>query len=790
MDKNFGSFSSDGWEYSITSESTPRRWMNYFGGDEYGVCLANDGTGYSAANQPEGSKVTSQSSGRFVYLTEKGKPEIWSIAKEPTHTKFDKYECRHGVGYAEFSSTYKDIESKMLVFVPLDKAFECWKITLKNNSDKPRNLEVFPYVEWDLSAYLLPWDGVANYSHCFFDEDTKTVQCVLDDPLYPSISHRGMLAASENPIGWECGKSAFVGPDGNMANPRAVVEMKCSGRPASTETCSGCMQFSVPLKPYEEKRLNFIVAYSQKEPCFDDNLKAYLVSENIDKAFIAVKEYWKAKFSAVQIKTPDENINRMTNIWLKHQIYQANIWCRGGGCRGYRDTMQDAAGVVSYDEQKALQQIRRGLSHQYADGYAPRQFTEKYGPHDVRVYSDSPVWIPLAVCSYLKQTGDFDFLKEQLPFLEDGLLVTGFEHSMKQVTEFLNCDEANTDDVLQHTYRALEYLWNTRGTHGLCLMLSGDWNDALNGVGRKGKGESVWLTMIFIDAMTQVEELCKKIGENKQAELYNKRSEELKEKINLNAWDGNWYLRAFNDDGEKIGSSENKQGQIYILSQAWSVISGTADKIRAEKALQSVEKMLNTPFGFLTMTPAYKAYDPSVGRISILRPGTFENSAVYCHASAWQMLAELMAGHADQAYEIYQKMNPSNPHHPAEESFSEPYVFPNCYFGKEAGARFGQSVMGWLTATADWIYKIIVEWMIGVRTTYEGILIDPRLPSSWGNASITRKIRGCSYQINISRADNCPNNISINVDGKILDKTIIPYYNDGSNHVINVIINS
>ena len=790
MSKNFGSFSKDGWEYRITSERTPRCWMNYFGREEYGVCLANDGTGYSAANPPEGSKVTAQLGGRFIYLRDEESADIWSVAKEPTRVIFDEYECRHGVGYTQFCSVYQGIHSKLMVFVPLNESLECWNLTLRNETDQRRTIQVFPYVEWDLSAYLLPWDAVQNYSNSYFREDDNAVVCVLDDPLYPWIRHCGFFASNEKPAGFECSKSAFFGSEGDLKRPRAVCEMKCTETFASTQACAAALQYRITLKPKEEKRLNFIIAYSkQNTPELSDSQKKYLVSQYADNALEEVRKYWKAKFSAVQVETPDENLNRMANIWLKHQIYQANIWCRGGGCRGYRDVMQDSAGVVSYDEEKAQQQIRRALRHQYADGYAPRQFAEEGGPHDVRLYSDNPVWIPFAVCCYLKQTGNFEFLKEQIPFLEDGIRSTGLLHSVNQVSEFLSCDENNHVDVFEHTLRALEYLWKNRGSHGLCLMLGGDWNDPLNYVGRKGKGESVWLSMIFAAVMNQMEELCRHIGRTQQAELYHSRSSELKELINQNAWDGEWYLRAYGDGGEKIGSASNRYGQIYILSQSWAVISGTADKNRAEKALQSAQEKLDTPFGFLTMSPAYPSYDASVGRISILRPGTFENSAVYCHASAWQMLAELMAGNADAAYEIYRKMDPNNPKHPPEESFSEPYVFPNCYFGRETGVRFGQSVMGWLTATADWIYRIIIEWMIGVRPGYDGIVIDPRLPSCWKNASITRKIRGCTYQVNIKRTHISENKTSVSVDGNLLKNPLIPYFKDNSHHIVNVIIN-
>ena len=791
MSKSYGSFSRDGWEYRITSENTPRKWMNYIGGTEFGSCIANDGTGYSVSNPPEGSKVTTKSGGRFIYLRDEESTNIWSVAKEPTRVVFDKYECRHGVGYTQFCSVYQGIRSQLMVFVPRNESLECWNLTLRNETDYSRTIQVFPYLEWDLSAYLLPWDAAQNYSHCCFREKDNAVVCVLDDPLYPWIRRCGFFASNKKPDGFECSKSMFLGSEEDLKRPRAVCEMKCTGTPASTQACVAALQYRITLKPKEEKRLNFIVAYSrQSNPELGANQKKYLISQYADKALKEVREYWREKFSAVKVETPDESLNRLTNIWLKHQIYQANIWCRGGGCRGYRDVMQDAVGVVSYDEEKARQQITRALRHQYSDGYAPRQFTEEGGPHDVRLYSDNPVWIPFAVCCYLKQTGNFEFLKERIPFLEDGIRLTGFSHCINQVSEFLSCDESNQADVFEHTSRALEYLWKSRGTHGLCLMLGGDWNDPLNCVGRKGKGESVWLSMIFAAVMDQMEGLCRHIGKTQRAELYHSRSSELKNLINQNAWDGEWYLRAFGDGGEKIGSVSNAYGQIYSLSQSWAAISGTADKLRAKKALESAEKRLDTPFGFLTMSPAYPRYDPSVGRISILRPGTFENSAVYCHASAWQMLAELMAGNADKAYAIYRKMNPGNPEHPPEESFSEPYVFPNCYFGREAGARFGQSVMGWLTATADWIYRIIIEWMLGVRPDYDGIVIDPKLPSAWKNASVARKIRGCTYQVNISRADVCADQTSIFVDGNSLKGSLVPYFKDNSNHIVNVIINS
>lgn len=788
MDKKYGCFSDDEWEYIISTPHTPRKWMNYIGNKDYGVCVAQDGTGFSTHNPPEGSRVTNPESGKYVYLKDTESGKIWSAAYEPVHSEFDKYECHHSIGYTKFVSEIYGIRSEIINFVPLNETLECLKINIKNLSSRNRNIQVFPYIEWYLAGYLTPWDAHENYSHCYFDENYNSVTCVLDDPLYPWISHQGVMLSSGNVVSYDCSKAQFLGQGGSLERPHSVETGKCSNSNAGTEDCIAAMQFEMQLKPNEEKHLNIVIAYSKKMNDYIKNAVRYTEDDNVSRAFNDVNKYFKEKFSAYHIESPDKKADCLLNIWLKHQITQANIWCRGGYSRGYRDTLQDAAGIVSFDKELSKLQIERTLRHQYYSGFAPRQFAEEGGPHDVRMYSDSPVWIPYAVNCYVKETGDFDFLNKKVSYLEEGNHDDKLEYAVKQVDEFLGCSN-NSGTIFEHAVKAMDYMWNKRGAHGLSLILGGDWNDPLNYAGRKGKGESVWLSMIFVFAMNEMAELCKYIEEASLSDEFLKRSGELKKLINQYAWDGEWYIRAFDDSGNKIGSNENLCGKIYILSQSWAVISGTADGERADKALASVKKYLDTPYGFLTMTPSYKSYDASVGRISILRPGTFENSAIYCHASAWNMLAELINGSADTAYDTYLNMNPYNDEHPSDVSFSEPYVFPNCYFGMDAGKRYGQSVMGWLTATAGWIYKILTEWMIGIRPYYDCIVADPRLPSSWNYVNVKRTFRGTEYAISIKKDSSVKNNsIVIEVDNTRLSTNRIPYFNDNKTHKVNIYV--
>lgn len=783
MKEQLGYFNDDGWRYVIKTTKTPRPWYNYLGNNKYGLRIAQDGKGYSVYNPPVGHVVTHPDSGRVVYFKDMESDDIWTMISED-----NQYECHHSVGYSQFNNTIKDISSEMIVFIPLNENLECWKISVKNQSLKERRLQIFPYIEWYLAGHSIPWDNYQVYSHCKYQDNYKSIVCILDDPLYPWKRNAGIMASSISPLGYECKKTNFFGS--NVGHPQSILESKCTNEEAGTEACIGAMQYELTLQPNEEKNIYIVIGFTRSVNEDIDKIVSYTKKDKAENAFLEVKEYWKRKFSVCHVVTPDENLNRLINIWLKHQINQANIWCRGGGCRGYRDILQDSMGIVSFDKSLAERQIKRALENQYTDGYAPRQIGEDGSYYDIRMYSDNPVWIPMAVTAYVKETGNFKFLEEELGYIEQGNYSHDLKDAMKQVTRYLEASDIHSGSVFEHTMKAIDYLWDKRGPHGMCLILGGDWNDPLNGAGRRGKGESIWLTMAYVYAMEQMKELGRYLENQELVDLLATRCENLKEVINKYGWDGKWYLRAIDDNGDFIGSHTNKYGKIYLLPQVWSIISGVADKDRAHKVLEAVRKNLLTPYGCLTVFPAYLEYDKSVGRISVLRPGTYENSAIYCHASTWSMLADLIEGNIENAYDTYLRMNPYNKQHPPEESYSEPYVFPNCYFGKEAGKRYGQSVMGWLTATSDWIYKIITEWLIGIRPEYDQILIDPRLPESWEYVTITKNIRDTEYHFKIIRDKNLDKNtIKIITEKEAIDHNAIAYFDDGKAHIIKVLFN-
>lgn len=790
MAKEYGRFNNDGWEYIISTPHTPRLWYNYIGNSRYALRVAQNCIGNSIYDPPGGNRITSEDAGKFVYVKDLDTRNIWSLTYEPVKAAFDLYECWHSAGYTKFITEIYGIHSEMLVYIPIDQDMECWKITIKNNSTGTKNLEIFPYVEWQLSGYTIPWDDYKNYSHCYFNQEDALIMGIVDDPLYPWKRHYGFMASSIQPVGWECSKKQFIG-NGDLCRPGAVECSACSGKEAGTEACISAMQLKIQLAPDEEREFTIAIAYSCNKKEYGSQVKEFISANDHNNELEKLQSYWRSKFETVHIESPDKHMDRLMNIWLKHQINQANLWCRGGSCRGYRDVLQDSLGIVSFDKETSRRQIKTALSHQYSDGFAPRQFSETGAPYDVRLYADSPVWIPITLAAYVKETGDFDFLNEKLPYITKGIYSYDLQHAMNQVTEFMTDCQDMGGSVFEHAIKAMDFMWEHRGQHGLSLIYGGDWNDPLNNAGRKGRGESVWLSMALVYALKEMSGLCRQLNRSDKADELMKHSDELSSAINKHAWDGRWYVRAFDDDGNPIGTNNDQYGKIFIMSQSWSVISGVADKDRTASAMQAVREYLGTPYGFMTMSPAYPSYDERVGRISVLRPGTYENAAIYCHASTWNMMAELISGNADHAYDAYLKMNPYNPEHPPAESFSEPYVFPNCYFGKDAGDRYGQSVMGWLTATADWIYKVLLEWMIGVRSDYHKLIIAPQLPSAWNSARVIKKIRGCTYTIDIQRDESLTNgNTLVTCDDSICTDGI-PYFSDMmKDHKVKVLFNN
>jgi cellobiose phosphorylase len=468
-----------------------------------------------------------------------------------------------------------------------------------------------------------------------------------------------------------------------------------------------------------------------------------------------IQKLWTKRLDALSCRIPDENVQNFLNAWLKNQLYLTFNFVRAGQ-KGYRDTLQDAWGMALLDAENAKKRLYEILSHQYSDGTAPRQYScFSDGDHDTRRFMDSPVWIPRTLSDLIKETGDFSILREKLPFL----------------------DSPETASIDEHVFRALDYLYRHRGKHGICLTGDGDWNDALEGISKDGDAESAWLTVALYDAMKIMHELYTAAAETGKAKILYERAEEIKNIVNEAAWDGEWYVYGFTGSGNPIGSKKNKEGKIHLNVQSWAVFSGLAEPEKANRAMNSVFKYLDSPLGPVLLSPPYVDEADEVGRIANLEPGTFENGSIYQHAVAfyiYSLLAENFNAR-EKALAAFRNLLPANPENFDCRRTSEPYCTGNYYCGS-GHPRYGQNFFTWFTGNASWLLRAGFDELLGVKADFNGLKISPSVPECWNEFSVKRTFRGCEYSIQFSKSRD--NSGHICVDGQEITGNVIPVSNN------------
>jgi len=774
MSNNYGQFSKDGREYVINTPNTPRPWINYLTNGDYCALSSHVGGGFSFFRDHRFNGVLKRGlqqaqddfSGRFVYLKDEETGEVWTANVHPLK-KYDTFEARQGIGYTLIKSSYSGIAADLRYFVGPGIDAELWTVRLENKSAKARKLSVYTLAEFSLGNVSL-YEGDVSFHGLFNRIEANEHGFVAGHDLwFPEYgwteatspwSHRVFMTTTKKPDRVSTDRTAFFGAFRTLSNPKGVESEYLPEGPAGCTELAGVCQWRIQLAPGESWSVNEAIGMFQAGQGLEPQqvVEKLRVPATYEDAWKAHNEHWDRLLSPVEVETPDANINVMMNVWNKWQLFVNFYFGRGpsyyhkGQYPAMRDCCQDAFGVIPLSPELAKINLRRVGSFFFRDGQAGggcNRIGLKEGP-SVKV--DLPLWYVLAVADYLRETGDVAFLDEALPLVDGG-----------------------ESTVYEKMVTGIERMIGQRGPHGLPLMGKGDWNDAANAVGAKGKGESVWLAQFLCYVIGEIAPLMRLKGEEAKWAGYDARATEVKKIINEQCWDGEWFVRAFRDDGRPLGVKGEKEGFIWINSQTWAVIAEISDQKRLNTCLDSVEKHLGTPFGLMNLGPAYTKYDPSVGLITGFSAGWKENGAVFSHASSFNVVARALMGRGRDAVDLFRRILPSSK--TSDHYLVEPYIYSQFCAGPEAGKAHGQGAFHWLTGTAAWMFRAMTDYIMGVRPELNGLRIRPAVDPTWKAFSLKRIFRGATYQFAFENPNGVETGVKeLYLDGQLVKGNLLP----------------
>lgn len=752
MGAAFGGFSGDGVEYVIDRPfNPPRAQINFLWNGTIISGLNQFGTGDGVfnnqtltLNHPAGRVRLIRDGRRYFYLKDLASGKIWNAGLFPIRPEGAKLTTRVGLGYSVFETIYDDISVTNTCFLSPDEPVEIWQFEISNLGDEIRRLWLVPYIEWLLAGYPV-FGSPYSYLRSTYDAERRAVLSFNTSDERPHQRYNGFVATDGQVVGWSGGPRDFLGPYGTVAEPRSLLvgEMSCSE--AWCEELAGALAIEIELAPTESRETTILLGSFDTSDEKNRLIDKMMPSAYRREAWHSLLKSKKDMVDCVHVETPDIPINRMVNVWAKQQI-QLCVEFGRDGARGFRDTLQDAWGVLPFNAPLAASKIKETLAHQHQDGHGVRGWLPLQPHH----YSDGPVWIAPAVTAYLKETGDYSFLDEEVPYLDGG-----------------------SGTVLEHMLVGNRHLSEDLGVHGLVLAHEGDWNDSLNWMGRAGRGESVWTSMALYYSLGLVSELAEQVLEDPAlVDEMRDRATHIQIAIDKYSWDGEWYLAGYSDVGNPVGSASNEQGRVFLNTQTWAILTGIAEGERRAACLRTIDNVLESQHGSLTLWPSYTRADENVGRVTVLLPGMYENGTPYCHGTAFKIVSDLAIGRADEALRSFRKVMPDNEAHPSSVSGCEPYAFTNQYLGPD-NARAGASISGWITGTAGWMFRVITDWFCGVQPDYAGFRVVPCLPSEWPEVRISRRLRGRTRFIHIAREGK---GYVVIVDGRRYDKgSMIPY---------------
>jgi len=801
----YGYFTSDGKEYVITRPDTPRPWVNVICPGDYGLVVSQAGSGFSWRTNVKLNMVTRWEQdlvkddwGKYLYLRDNASGDYWSLAWKPVCKEPASYQCRHGIGYTTIDSLNNGIFSSLTLFVPPDEPLEIWMLKLRNESSERRSLTLFTYLEWRLGAVT---DSHREFQKTFIETEyvEKEGALLAGKRLWELGNRRARQwnlgweyvafhSSSDKPTSFLVSRESFLGKYGCLERPATLKQDSSTetalnkGGPYKWVDPIASLQINFQLESHQEKTIIFTLGCAKNRKEALSLIGKYIKVENGVEALERTERFWEKYLKSPLVETPDEGFNFMNNTWLKYQALSARLWGRTGyyqlsGAYGFRDQLQDSQIFLPFEPESTKKQILLHARHQFKDGTVYHWWHPLSEEGMVTRKTDDLLWLPYVTINYLKESDDFAILSQKIPYLPE-------PREMSKVRR-------ETDTLYNHCKRAIEKVLNRFSSRGLPLIGEGDWNDGLSAVGYEWKGESIWLAHFLYGILRDFAQVAERRRDKNLARRYIQRSKVLKEKINRYGWDGTWYIRATKDSGAPIGSSKCKEGKIFLNAQTWAIINGVAPEERARKSMDSVERMLGTKYGPLLFYPAYSKPDDTIGYLSRYAPGVRENGGVYTHAAVWAIIAECIMKRQKKAWQFYIAICPVYRGMDAELYKAEPYVTPGNVDGP-ASPNFGQAGWTWYTGSAAWMCKVGIEWILGVRVSFEGLIIDPCIPREWKGFKIERKFRGATYQIEVDNSKNVSYGVKeVVVDGKKIEKdkettpyAIIPIFGDGKTHKV------
>lgn len=790
----YGYFSDSGLEYVITRPDTPRPWVNVISNGDYGLVVSQTGSGYSWRTHASLNRINRWEQdlikdewGKFIYILDRESRQFWSAGWKPVCSRPESYRCRHGIGYTVIESSNAGIESSLLLFVAPDEPLEIWKLTLANTSKRVRKLSVASYMELGLG--VAP-DWHREFHKCFIETDfNKVLGAVFaTNRLWEVPSERGhwnthwpyvAFHACNLPVAsYDCDKETFLGRYGNVAAPSAVVRGRPGKRTGKWTEPIASIFTNVTMRPNQSRSLYFVLGAADNRDHAVELVKKYKSPAAAEEAYRTVRARWEALLGTTKVETPYPAIDIMLNVWLKYQAISGRLWGRTayyqiGGAFGFRDQLQDSQIFLPIDPNETKMQLLLHAQHQFRDGTVYHWWHPLTEVGHRTAMTDDLLWLPYVVHSYLEETADFSILDEKTRFIDDETPATLYDHCVRAI-----------DKVLQRF-----------SERGLPLIGAGDWNDGLNAVGLAMRGESVWLGHFLHRILNDFSSVCERYGKYDRSEVYRGRARELRAALNEQAWDGKWYYRATKDSGERLGSHTNEKGKIYLNAQTWSVISGVADQERAQLVMDAVKKHLECKAGPVLVHPAYTRADDTIGYLTRYSPGVRENGGVYTHAATWAVIAAALVDRSEQAYRVFSKINPINRGMNPDEYTSEPYVTAGSIEGP-ASAYFGRGGWTWYTGSAAWAFRAAFDWILGIRASIDGLIIDPHIPKKWRQYTVTRKFRGATYIVTVRNPKRVASGVAEVHEGdrpfqsyRRLDRgVVIPPLSDCGKHELIVIM--